>query len=139
MATGTRSRRRRRKGLGRKDLLRYLAPTSTTQERVQAILGIGMPASDLAELTEMTESSVRHWLSGSTEPRPEAAMALDYVRAVLKALLDAGMEPERALRWLMSLDPERFGNDRPFDVLKTTPAQVLTAALEIGLDVGVPV
>jgi transcriptional regulator with XRE-family HTH domain len=100
---------------------------------------VGIHASELAELTGTTESSVRHWLTGGTEPRPEAAMALDYVRAVLKALIDGGMEPERGLRWLMSLDPEHFGSERPFDVLQTTPMRVLTAALEIGLDSGVVV
>lgn len=131
--------RRHRKRLGRKDLEHYLAPTSTTKERVEGILAVGMSASELAELTETTESSVRHWLGGNTEPRPEAAMALDYTRAVIKALLDAKMEPERIFRWLMSLDPEHFGSDRPFDVLKTAPMRVLTAALEIGLDAGVAV
>jgi predicted transcriptional regulator len=119
-----------------KDLADFLAPTSTTKERVEGILSIGMAASELAELTETTESSVRHWLSGRTEPRPEAEMALDYTRAVVKALLDAGMEPERIYKWLMSLDPEHFGSDRPFDVLKTAPMRVLTAALEIALEAG---
>lgn len=133
MATTTKAHRRRR-SLGRAALRGYLAPTSTTRERVEGILAIGMPAADLAELTETTESSVRHWLGGKTEPRPEAAMALDYTRAVVKALLDAEMEPERVLPWLMSLDPERFGEDRPFDVLKTAPMRVLTAALELSLD-----
>jgi predicted transcriptional regulator len=106
---------------------------------VKGILGIGMSASELADLSGTTESSVRHWLGGETEPRPDAAVALDYVRAVVKALLDAGMEPERILRWLMSLDPEHFGTERPFDVLKVAPMKVFTAALEVALEAGAPV
>jgi hypothetical protein len=139
MAATTPRRRRRRMSLGKKELQRLLAPTSTTKERVEGILSIGMPASDLAELTDTTESSVRHWLSGNTEPRPEPAVALDYTRAVVKALVDAEMEPERILRWLMSIDPEHFDSERPFDVLKAAPMRVLTAALEIGLEAGVVV
>lgn len=137
MAATKSPRRRRRPKLNGSELLRYLAPTATTKERVKGILAVGMTAGELAEITGTTESGVRHWAAGGTEPRPEAAMALDYVRAVLKALLDGGMEPERALRWLMSLDPEHFGSERPFDVLQTAPMRVLTAALEIGLDAGV--
>jgi hypothetical protein len=136
MAAGAKSRRRR-KSIDRKNLQRFLLPTSTTRERVEGILAIGMSATELAELTETTESSVRHWLGGNTEPRPEAAMALDYTRAVIKTLLDSGMEPERILRWLMSLDPEHFDTDRPFDILKVAPMRVLTAALDISLEAGI--
>jgi hypothetical protein len=136
-ATTPRRRRSRRVRLSKKELQRLLEPTSTTRERVEGILSIGMPASDLAELAETTESSVRHWLSGETEPRPEPAVALDYTRAAVKALVDAGMEPERIHRWLMSVDPARFNSERPFDVLKVAPMRVLTAALEIGLEAGI--
>lgn len=127
-------RRHRRARPNTDELARLLAPTATNAERVKGILALGMPVNDLAELCKTTESGVRHWLGGETEPRPEATVALDYVRAVLKALLDGGMEPQRALRWLMSLDPKHFGAERPFDVLQTTPMRVLTAALEMGLD-----
>jgi hypothetical protein len=120
--------------MGRDDLRRHLAPTATIRERVEGLLAVGLSAAELSEVTRTTESTVRNWVAGDTEPRPDAEMALDYLRAVAKALLDGGMAPDRALRWLMSLDPDRFGTERPIDVLRTTPMRVLSAALDVTLD-----
>lgn len=135
MPAGSRQQgHRRRESLSRQELIAHLAPTATTSERVEGLLSLGLKANEVATVTGTTESSVRNWVAGDTQPRPEAAMALDYLRAVLKALLDGGMEPERALSWLMSLDPHRFGDQRPIDALRTTPGKILTAAIDETLD-----
>ena len=134
MSTTSRDSHRRRPRLDKRELLFHLAPTATTSERVEGMLSLGLKANELADVTGATESSVRNWIAGDTEPRPETAMALDYLRAVLKALLDGGMEPERAVRWLTSLDPSRFGEERPIEVLQTTPGRVLSAAIDETLD-----
>lgn len=67
-------------------------------------------------------------MAEETEPRPDAAIALDDLRATAKVLLDGGLEPARIVSWLMSRDAASFENGRPIDCLRRSPVRVLSAA-----------
>lgn len=136
MGTISRARaaERRRSRVSRTELLRLLGPTATTAERVNGLLGLGLHPADIGTaLGGTTASTLRNWIAGDTEPRADAAISLDDLRATARALLEAGLEPQRVVSWLISRDP-RFEGQRPIDILATTPTRVLSAAFEQVLD-----
>ena len=110
------------------DLLNELATTATTSERVRALLAVGLSPAFLATATGTSPSTIRNWTSGSTQPRPEAKLALDDIRAVAATLLDAGLEAERVAEWLTSRDADRFDGLRPIEMVVRDPLAVLAAA-----------
>ena len=112
----------------RVDLGERLATTATTSERVRALLAIGLSPAFLATATGTSPSTIRNWSNGSTQPRPEAKLALDDIRAVSATLLDAGLEPERVAEWLTSRDAQRFDGLRPIEMVVRDPIAVLVAA-----------
>jgi len=87
-----------------------------------------LPASQIARAVGVTVSAVRNWSTGQAEPRTDAAITLDDLRATTKALLDGGMEPERVARWLISRDPK--SRQRPLDAIASRPTEVLAAAFD---------
>lgn len=125
-ANGGNGRRRR---LSVEELQALLRPTATTQERVRGLLEVGLQTRHLASVTGVSDGAIRTWLAGAVEPRPNASIVLDDLRTTIKLLLDHGLEPERAALWITSRDPERFGDDRPIDVLPKRPSSVLAAAV----------
>jgi hypothetical protein len=115
------------------ELQRLLAPTSTTRERVRGVLLVGVPASEIAKGAEVSVSALRNWAAGQTEPRTEAAIFLDDLREVVKVLLDGGIPPVRTLRWLTSRN-EELEHERPIDLLRERPIEVISAAHGVVLD-----
>lgn len=109
----------------------HLATTATTSERVQALLAIGLSPAFLATATNTSPSTIRNWSNGGTQPRPEARLALDDIRAVAATLLHAGVEPERVAEWLTSRDPERLEGLRPIEMVVRDPLSVLVAARRV--------
>jgi hypothetical protein len=110
-----------------KELLEeWLKPTATTSERVRALLAIGLQPADLSRSTGLTVSAVRNWSMGQAEPRPDAAITLDDLRAVAKILLDGEMEPQRVAYWVRGWNPRIDG--RPLDVVAEKPMEVRAAA-----------
>jgi hypothetical protein len=112
------------------ELHELLAPTATNMERVRGLLALGLPASAVAAATRSSPSTLRNWSVGETKPREEASIILDDLRTTAKVLLDAGLEPERVVRWLLSRDPGRFGGMRPIDMITYDPMDVVAAAHE---------
>lgn len=110
------------------DLAELLAPTATTIERVRALLAIGLSPAFLATATGSSPSTIRNWSLGETQPRPDAELALDDLRAVASALLDRGLQPERIAKWLTSRDLDRFEGQRPIEMIARDPMAVLAAA-----------
>jgi DNA-binding transcriptional regulator YiaG len=109
------------------DVEEMLAPTATTSERVRGLLALPLSPAVIATATNSSPSTIRNWSIGQTEPRPDAAIALDDLRMVAKALLKH-LEPERAARWLTSRDPNRLDGMRPVEMIRIDPMAVLAAA-----------
>jgi len=111
------------------ELIRLLAPTSTNAERVRALLRLQLTPRMLAHATGCHSlSTLRNWSTGQTQPREDAALALDDLRLVALTLLQGGLEPERVGRWFASRDPGRFDGMRPFERFAVAPMEVLAAA-----------
>jgi len=101
-------------------------PTSTTSERVEA-LAATLEVALVAKAADVTPTAVRKWIGG-TEPRAEAAIAIDDLRAVVVVLLEAGFEPARIRSWLVSRDQYWLDGARPVECLAVKPMSVLSAA-----------
>lgn len=112
------------------DLRVLLAPTSTTPERLRGLLALGLTGAAVASAVGVSASALRNWTAGIAEPRADAAITLDDLRAAAKALLDGHVEPARVTSWLTSRTPRLRGNQRPLDLLATTPVEVLVAVHE---------
>ena len=94
-----------------------LPTTALNQERVSALLEVGIPAHVIADITHSAPSSVRNWKVGAAEPRALAYERLDDLRSALGQLISAGIHPARAERWLQSRSgPPTF--DRPTELIK---------------------
>jgi hypothetical protein len=113
--------------------VRLLGPTATTAERVRGLLGAGLSAADVAATSGVSVSALRNWGSGDAQPRNDSAIALDDLRAVVTILLTGGLPAARATGWLTSRN-DRFGDDRPIDLLRVNPTAVLSAAHGVVLD-----
>jgi hypothetical protein len=125
---------RRRSKLSQPKLLELLSPTATTAERVNGLLGLGLHPADIGTAVGgATPSTLRNWIAGATEPRADAAISLDDLRATARALLEGGLEPQRVVSWLISRDG-RFEGQRPIDILARRPTLVLSVAFERVLD-----
>jgi hypothetical protein len=81
----------------------------------------------VAKATDVSPTAVRKWIEG-TEPRADAAMTIDDLRATVVVLLEAGFEPVRIRSWLLSRDPYLLDSKRPVDCLASKPMSVLSAA-----------
>jgi DNA-binding NarL/FixJ family response regulator len=111
---------------GHADIIRLLAPIATTPERIRGLLALGLSATHIALATKVSPSTVRNWTRGEAVPRAEAATVLDDLRTIARALLEGGLEPERAGAWLTSRDAPT--GTRPLDNIAVRPADVFAAA-----------
>jgi hypothetical protein len=110
------------------DLVRLLATTSTNAERVRGLLELLTPKMIARATGCSSPSTLRNWSMGQTQPREDAAIAIDDLRIAALTLLEAGLEPERVGRWFASLHPDRFDGLRPFEMIAIDPMEVLAAA-----------
>lgn len=117
---------RRRALATREELEELLKISATTSERVRGLLGAGLHASEIARTTRVTVSALRNWSTGQAEPRPDAAITLDDLRATAKILLDGHMEPGRIAHWLRGWNPKI--DARPLEIIADTPMSVRAAA-----------
>jgi transcriptional regulator with XRE-family HTH domain len=129
MATLDGTRRSRR---ATQDLRDRLGTAATTSERVRGLNEVGLPASQISRAIGVSPSTLRNWVAGQAEPRLDAAITLDDLRAVTTVLLDGGMEPERISKWLISRDART--RERPIDQIASRPTDVLTAAVDMVMD-----
>jgi hypothetical protein len=106
-----------------------LSPISTTQERIAALLEIGLPAVELrTAIGGVSEATIRNWSEHATVPRNGAIRALDDLRTCVVALHEAGLEGERAVGWLTSRNLGKWlRGERPIDMLAVDPLLVLAA------------
>jgi hypothetical protein len=88
----------------------------------------------LADAVGVKVTSLRNWASEQSQPRSDAAIALDDLRTTAKVLLDGGVAPERVSAWLMSRDPSRWEGMRPVEAIHVDPMEVLMAAHEVVLE-----
>lgn len=101
-------------------------PTSTTSERVEALSQM-LEVPLVARAADVSPTAVRKWIDG-TEPRADAAMTIDDLRAAVVVLLEAGFEPARIRSWLVSRDRYWLEGERPVECLARKPMSVLSAA-----------
>jgi len=111
-----------------------LRPIATTSERVHGLLTIGLHASEIAAATGVSVSGLRNWGTGQAEPRPDAAISLDDLRATAKILLDGGMEQRRVAHWLRGWNPNLEA--RPLELVSERAMDVRAAALGAVLETG---
>jgi len=109
------------------DLEHMLMPTATAAERTQGLLVLLHPTV-LADAIGVKVSSIRNWASGQSQPRSNAAIALDDLRTTAKLLLDGGLDPERVSAWLTSRDPSYWDGMRPVEAIRLDPMDVFAAA-----------
>jgi hypothetical protein len=128
--------RRRADPLPIEQVQEMLARTATTAERVEGLLALGLAARELADAVGVASSStVRNWVSEDSEPRLDASIALDDLRAVALILLEGGLEPRRAGLWITSRDPGRLEGQRPIELVRRLPLEVLSSAHDLLLEI----
>lgn len=111
------------------DLEQALRSSSTTAERIEALLALGIPPEILARgLGVRSASTLRNWTSAKIAPRPTTAITLDDLRLTAQVLLEGGLPPARIGSWLISRNAEWLAGERPIDCIATTPMRVLSAA-----------
>lgn len=108
------------------ELQEKLRQRSTTPQRVKGLLEL-LSVSLVAKATGVSISTVRNWSAGNGDPRPDAALALDDLRAVAETLLRGGMAPDEVSGWLISRDPNT--KLRPIDEIAKRPTEVLAEAV----------
>jgi DNA-binding transcriptional regulator YiaG len=106
------------------------APTASAEERIEALLEIGLSVEELSATIGVAENTIRNWADGSKEPRRAADRVLDDLRTVVLALDEGGVRSSRAVRWLRSRNRAWLHNERPLDILRNDPLLVLAAAEE---------
>jgi hypothetical protein len=104
-----------------------LGPTSTLSEQVEGLVDVLDDVALVAKAVRVSSTAVRKWIDG-TEPRAEAAMAIDDLRSVVVVLLEAGFEPARVRSWFLSRDRDWLEGESPLGCLSRTPITVLSAA-----------
>jgi hypothetical protein len=132
-------RARRRRSLSATQLKDMLDHTSSTSDRVRALIAL-VGASELAAATsvqgvETKESTLRNWASGQAEPRRNVTIVIDDLRTAAKLLLDAGKTPAETRQWLLSrntgllLHSAQDDPRRPIDLITDQPTRVFREAL----------
>lgn len=106
-----------------------LAPTADVSSRIDALHAAGLTNPQIAGAIGTSAPPVRDWHQGRSKPRPAARQRLDDLRRVLLILARAGYRGEAAGEWLQSRAlPD---NQRPIDLIKNKPLEVLAAADEV--------
>lgn len=118
---------------GEDDARGLLSPTATVAERTRGLLKL-LPPAVLADAVGVKVSSLRNWTVDQSRPRFDAAIALDDLRATAKVLLDGGLEEARVTAWLTSRDPDVWEGQRPVELIRVDPLDVLQAAQGLVLD-----
>lgn len=127
--------RRRGTNLTHEDLEKGLRSSSTTAERIRALLALGIPPDVLARgLGVRSASTLRNWMNDEIAPRPTTAITLDDLRLTAQVLLEGGLPPARIGNWLVSRNAEWLGGERPIDCITTTPMRVLSAAQDTAIE-----
>lgn len=106
-----------------------LAPTAGVSSRIDALLAAGLTNPQIADAVGTSAPPVRNWHQGRSKPRPVAWQRIDDLRRVLLILARAGYRGETAGEWLQSRALP--GNQRPIDLIKSKPLEVLAAADEV--------
>ena len=104
----------------------HLGAASTTSERITTLVAI-FDTSLVCKAASVSSTTIRNWIDG-TEPRPDAAIAIDDLRSLALLLLEGGFEPPRIRSWLLSRDFDWLDGDRPLDQISLRPGTVLSAA-----------
>jgi hypothetical protein len=107
-------------------MVESLEPTSTTRERVAGLVEV-LDVALVASIVGVTATAVRKWIGG-TEPRADAAAAIDDLRSIVVVLLEVGFEPARVRNWLVSRNRDWLDGERPADNVLRKPITVLSAA-----------
>jgi hypothetical protein len=139
------SPRARRRSLSATQLKNMLDPTSSTSDRVRALIAL-LGAAELAAVTssdhgaDTKESTIRNWASGQAEPRRNVAIVIDDLRTAAKLLLDADKTPAETRQWLLSrntaliLHGAQDDPRRPIDLITDQPTRVFREALAFAGD-----
>src|ERR1700720_2673677 len=93
-------RGRRTEGKLAPNVAAAFAATASPQERVNALIAIGLAVEELSLALGVAENTIRKWADGSAEPRRAADRALDDLRTVVLTLDEHGVESSRAVNWL---------------------------------------
>jgi transcriptional regulator with XRE-family HTH domain len=113
-----------------------LGPTSSTPTRISALLETGLEIDEVAEALGVTATTVRNWLRGTASPRRIAVRVVDDLRRAVVLLAEAGTRGEDAGQWLRSRQGGTLEGERPLDMIRNDPEQVLSAAAGLGIGVG---
>lgn len=103
----------------RESIRQGLDRTSSSSQRVAALIEAGFNRVFLGELCGVSEAAVTGWVKGRHKPRQEAQGKIDALRAAMaKLVLQNDLEPDQATSWMQSMpgDPPYV---RPVDMIGT--------------------
>jgi DNA-binding transcriptional regulator YiaG len=110
------------------NILESLLPTSTTKERLDAIVKCGLSSFVIARSIGVSESSLRNWNIEASRPRSDSSKSLDNMRTVMLYLIQqGGLHPERAAQWMSSRE-EVPPFEKPIDIIANNPEKVFELA-----------
>lgn len=109
-----------------------LSSTSSTRERVTALLAAGLPHAELRAALGVSDATLRNWIDEATAPRGSATRALDDLRLAVVALHHAGLPGKHGVQWLLSRNLGRWtAGARPIDLLQSDPLLLLAAVQDV--------
>lgn len=114
-----------------------LSALSDHQERVNALLGLGLSPEELASACDVAAGTIRNWREGKVAPRIDAARLVDDLRLTVLILTEAGLADSETVQWLRSRNQD-LGHQRPLDLVRHDPLAVLEAAETTRLDAVLP-
>lgn len=110
-------------------LAQKLSHKSTSDERVDALIGLGLAINELATLIGVSEETIRLWRNKSSSPRRRHREVLDDVRAVALILLKGDVSPDGIVEWFHSRPPGHRNAPRPWEIITSDPQAVAAAAV----------
>jgi hypothetical protein len=110
-----------------------LKPQASVADRVEGLLGIGLPVEAIAETLGVTSRTVKRWRTGESRPPWSRRDGLDLLRVCAYILVKEGhVHPEYAGRWLLARTLPT--GDRPLDLVKAgRQDEVLKAASAVAV------
>lgn len=105
-----------------------LLETASHAARINALLGLGLTAEELATTYSVAVSTVRNWQEDVAVPRHRARLLTDDLRLTAVILDEAGLRDGEIAQWLRSRNRAYLANERPLDLIAGEPLRVLAAA-----------
>lgn len=116
------------------DVSEGLQPQASPQERITALQRCGLGVEHIADAIGVSVNTVRNWAGGNAAPRRAGGFALDDLRAAAARLVELGFDSSRAGAWLLSRNTMFLDGQRPIDLIRDNPIEILAAVEHTALE-----